>query len=623
MPNHRHHKVTRTALAVALTGCFTVAFLTAAPAVSRPNFLWITCEDISPNLGCYGDRFARTPTLDRMAREGIRYNHAYATAGVCAVARSSIITGVWPSTLGSQHMRCTTRLPKQIKCFTQYLRKAGYYCTNNSKKDYNFKEPADTWDESSGKAHWRKRKPGQPFFAVFNFTGTHESRCRRKPRNPERYPPAKTPIPPFHPDTPEVRENWANYYENIETMDKWAAGLLKQLEDAGVADDTIVFFYSDHGAGMPGIKKWCWGPGLHVPLIVRFPEKYTQWAQEKPGTPTDRLVSFLDFAPTILSLAGLDIPDYIQGKAFLGPKAAAPRRYVHAVRDRMAERYDLVRVVRDDRFHYQRNFLPHLTWSQFTSYTEMMPTMQVWRRLAEEGKLNPVQARYFQPTKQLEELYDARNDPWQIHNLADNPAHKADLERLRAEQLRWAKDTRDLGLLPEFEMQKRSKQDTPYELAFDFKRHPQERLRAAADLASAMTPENRDRLVQLLSDEDSAIRWWGAVGLVALGQDAQQAAPALTEALGDASPIVRVAAAEALANLDKHEEALPVLIEALKHESPCVRLQAINVLDRMGKRAASACEAMRAAKMKAAFPADYLNRMTRYVPDGLEKQKRP
>jgi N-sulfoglucosamine sulfohydrolase len=619
MSNRRRENRIHDLLAIVFAAMTIGGFPTAAPAAPQPNILWITCEDISPNLGCYGDSFARTPTLDRMAAEGVRYNHAYATAGVCAVARSSIITGVWPSTLGSQHMRCATRLPAHIKCFTQYLRRAGYYCTNNSKKDYNFKEPAGTWDASSGKAHWRNREPDQPFFAVFNFTGTHESRCRKKPRDPRRYPPGKTPIPPFHPDTPEVRENWANYYENIEAMDKWAAGLLKQLEDAGVAEDTIVFFYSDHGAGMPGIKKWCWGPGLHVPLIVRVPEKYAQWRPGKAGKPSDRLVSFLDFAPTALSLAGLDIPDTIQGKAFLGPKAAPPRRYVHAIRDRMAERYDTVRVVRDDRFHYQRNFMPHLAWSQFVSYTEMMPTMKVWRRLAGEGKLNQTQARYFEPTKPLEELYDVGGDPWQINNLACDPKYADDLKRLRGEQLRWARDTRDTGLLPEFEMQTRSAQDTPYELAFDAKRHPQERLRTAADLANAMKPANRDRLVLLLSDDDSAVRWWGAVGLVALGEGARDTTAALVKALGDASPIVRVAAAEALAKLGKDEEALPVLTEALEHESPCVRLQAINVLDRMGDRAKNTCPAMRSAKMKGVFPADYLNRMTQYVPDGLEK----
>lgn len=623
MNSYRHSRIIRCAFPIALAGLVGGASPATAQSASRPNILWITCEDISPNLRCYGDAFAHTPTLDRMAREGVRYEHAYATAGVCAVARSSIITGIWSSTLGSHHMRCTTRLPQHIKCFTQYLREAGYYCTNNAKKDYNFKEPAGTWDESSRKAHWRKRKPGQPFFAVFNFTGTHESRCRGKSKDPERYPPARAPIPPFHPDTPEVRENWANYYENIETMDTWAAGLLKQLEDAGVADETIVFFYSDHGAGMPGIKKWCWGPGLRVPLIVRFPKKHAQWAPVKAGTPTDRLVSFLDFAPTVLSLAGLDIPEYIQGKAFLGAKATEPRRYVHAVRDRMAERYDLVRVVRDNRFHYQRNFLPHLTWSQFVSYTEMMPTMQVWRRLAEQGKLKPRQARYFAPTKPIEELYDVRNDPWQTRNLAESPAHKADLERLKAEQLRWTQDTADLGFLPEFEVQVRSKQDTPYELAFDAKRHPQERLRKAADLASAMAPGNRNRLLQLLLDEDTAVRWWGAIGLVALGEQARGAAPALTKALSDTSPIVRVAAAEALANLGEHEKALPVLTKALKHTSPCVRLQALNVLDRMGEQAKSACDAMRAAKMKGAQPADFMNRMTQYVPDGLENATAP
>ena len=590
----------------------------AKPAVKhRPNILWITCEDMSPDLGCYGDKFAASPNLDRLASEGVRFTNAYGITGVCAPNRSCLITGVWPSTLGSHDMRSRTRLPSNVKCFTEYLRDAGYYCTNSSKTDYNFPVPKKAWDESSGRAHWRKRKGGQPFFAVFNFITTHESRCRGKPKDARRFDPAKVPIPPFHPDTQEVRRNWASYYENIATMDRQAGGILQQLKEDGLADETIVFFFSDHGAGMPGVKKWVWEGGLHVPLMVRFPAKYARWSPGKAGGVSDRLVSFVDFAPTVLSLAGEKIPPHMQGRAFLGAKAGEARRYVFAIRDRMAERYDTIRVVRDKQFQYMRNYMPHLTWSQYTGYTEQMPTMKVWRKLAGQGKLNAVQARYFQPTKPVEELYDTAADPHQIRNLAGNAKYKPVLERMRRELRAWMQRTHDLGLLGEYEMHRRAAGSTPYQLARDKKKHPQERLMAAADAANAMDPQKLPQLLKLLADAEPAVRWWAAVGLTALGKAAAPAAGALERVMEDDNPLVRVAAAEAMCNLGKHDKALPVLIRGLQDKTPFIRLRAINVLDRIGDRARAALPQIKKAKMKGIFPADYLNRMTQYVPRKL------
>ncbi len=586
----------------------------------RPNILWITCEDISANLGCYGDTFAKTPNLDRLAARGVRYTNAYGVTGVCSPNRSCLITGVFPSTLGSHDMRSRTRLPANVKCFGEYLRKAGYYCTNNSKTDYNFATPRTAWDESSRKAHWRKRNPGQPFFAVFNFTITHESRCRRQPKDLKRFPPAKVPIPPFHPDTPEVRNNWAHYYENIATMDGQAGKVLAQLAEDGLAENTIVLFFSDHGAGLPGCKKWVWQSGLHVPFIVYFPPKYQRLAPAGRGKTIDRMVSFVDFAPTVLSLVGVKIPPHMQGQPFLGAAAAAtPRRYVYAIRDRMAERYDTVRVVRDKQFQYIRNYMPHLTWSQFVSYTEQMPTMQVWRRLAGEGKLNAIRARYFQPTKPLEELYDTAADPHQIRNLAGQAKYADVMKRMRTELKAWMTRTGDLGLLPEYEMHRRSADSTPFQIAHDATKHPQKRLMHAADLANATAPANVPALITLLADEESAVRWWAAVGLTALGEDAKPARDALGKALTDTSPIVRIAAADALCNLGDTAGALPVLTAALKHETPFVRLRAMNVLDRIGNRARPAIAAMKKAGMKGIFPADFLSRMATYVPAKLGK----
>ncbi|MFW6107282.1 MAG: sulfatase-like hydrolase/transferase [bacterium] len=604
--------------------------LAAEEPGERPNILWLSCEDISPDLGCYGDAYACTPRLDAFAEKGVRYTNAFGITGVCAPNRSCIITGVYPSTLGSHGMRSTTALPQGIQCFPEYLRAAGYYCTNARKTDYNFSVPSNAWDACSGKAHYKGRKEGQPFFAVFNFTACHESqirapegRYRRNTRrlSPEqRHDPAKAPVPPFHPDTPEVRRDWARYYDNITALDYWVGDHLDALEKAGLADDTIVFFWSDHGAGMPGCKKWVWDSGLHVPLIVRFPRKWAKWAPGEPGTATDRLVSFVDFAPTVLSLCGVPVPDHVQGTAFLGEQAGEPRRYVYAIRDRMAERYDIVRVVRDKRYQYLRNFMPHLSWSQFVSYTEQMPTMRVWRRLHEEGKLSGPPARYFQPTKPVEELYDNATDPHQVRNLAADPAHKPVLERLRAECYDWMRRTHDLGLLPEYEMHRRAEGRTRWHVAHDPQANPVGRLIEAADVANAMDPAKLPQLLELLEADHPAVRWWGAVGLVALGEAATPAADALLEAIEDPSPNVRIAAAEALCHLGRHERAMPVLLAGLEHPSPFIRLRAINVMDRLGERARPHLEAIRKARPRQrGHVAGYVGRIAGYLPKQLEE----
>ncbi|MGB2822406.1 MAG: sulfatase, partial [Phycisphaerae bacterium] len=509
--------------AVAASGGFRPAW-SAEDRPPRPNILWITCEDISANLGCYGDGYARTPNLDAFAARSVRYTNAFGITGVCAPNRSCLVTGVYPSSLGSHDMRSTTRLPDGIKCFPEYLRAAGYYCTNSSKTDYNFPTPKTAWDECSRKGHWRARKQGQPFFSVFNYTLTHESRIRQPDKSfsratarltpQQRHDPAKVPVPPFHPDTPEVRKDWARYHDLITALDYHVADRLKELEADGLAEDTIVFFFSDHGAGMPGCKKWVWQSGLHVPLIVHFPEKHRKWAPAAAGKTCERLVSFVDFAATVLSLAGVKVPAHMQGTAFLGERAGPPRSYVHAIRDGMAERYDTVRVVRNRQHQYIRNFMPHLSWSQHVSYTEEMPTMKAWRRLAEEGKLTGLAGRYFQPVKPVEELYDTAADPHQVRNLAGQAKYRPVLERFRGELAAWMKRTGDLGLLPAYEMHRRAAGSTPWEIRSQPQKNPLEALLAAADLANAMDPAKRTELVDLLGAHDPAVRWWGAVGLV-------------------------------------------------------------------------------------------------------------
>ncbi len=435
------------------------------PKSPGPNFLWISTEDINPDLGCYGDSYAVTPSIDRLAAQGVRYNNVFSHSGVCAPTRSGIITGMYPTTLGTHHMRCQGVPPCYVKCFPEYLRAAGYYCTNNAKTDYQFEPPFTAWDECGNKAHWRNRPKDRPFFAVFNINLTHESQIRN--RTPqmlqrlaslgpgERHDPAKAQLPPYYPDTPEVRRDWAQYYDLITLMDKQVQDLLNQLEADGLAADTIVWFWGDNGRGLPRGKRWLYDSGIRVPLIIRVPEKWRKLALPKepdavkPGTVVDDLIAFLDFAPTMLSLAGIDIPKHIQGRAFLGRQKTPPREYVFGARDRMDEAYDLIRYVRDKQFKYIRNYLWHLTRGQDINYMNQMPTMQEMRRLNAEGKLAGPQKQYFEPTKPVEELYDIVADPHEVNNLASDPKHKDVLERMRKVHNEWCRDTMDIGLLPE------------------------------------------------------------------------------------------------------------------------------------------------------------------------------
>ncbi len=575
------------------------AFATQSPAVERPNILWLTCEDLSPNLGCYGDSQSRTPNLDQLAGRGVRYLNAFAPTGVCATARSSLITGMYASSIGSQHMRCTTTLPESIRPFTTYLRRAGYFCTNQSKQDYNFRTPNDAWDVGKGaKAHWRFRKAGQPFFAVFNFTDTHESRIRGKTSRPlkltpeEIHDPATTQAPPYLPDTPLIRKDWARYLDLIANLDKTEIPLrLRELEEAGVEEDTIIFFFSDHGAGLPRAKQFVYDSGMQVPLLVYFPPKWRHLAPSAPGSTQERMVSFVDFAPSVLSLAGVPIPEHMQGRAFLGPKAVEPRRYIHGIRDRMDERYDMTRTVRDGRYKYHRNYLPFLPHYPWLDYMDMLETSKELRRLHAAGRLTGGHAFFMADTKPVEELYDLKNDPHELVNLSANPAHHTTLERLRKEHLNWTRRTGDTGLIPETELRRRARGSSEYEYARSG-RYPLERILSTA-LLIGQGPDALPELVRRTKDSDAAVRYWAAVGLANLGPDAASAAEDARRMLKDESADVRIAAAQALGRMRFPQAALPVLLKELQNQDEWVRLAAANVVDQLGADARPAIPVMR------------------------------
>jgi uncharacterized sulfatase len=457
---HRVHTVHLLFATALLTAANTATALPAAERPERHNILWISLEDTSPDLGCYGDSYAVTPNIDRLASQGVRFNLAFSHSGVCAPTRSGIITGMYPTTIGTHHMRCEGVPPAYVRCFTEYLRAAGYYCTNDSKTDYNFAAPRTAWDDNRNGAHWRNRPdPKQPFFAVINLTTTHESRIRQSEEDyrnmaaqldaDELHDPDAAPLPPYYPDTPVVRRDWARYHDCITFTDKRVGQILQDLEDDGLAKSTIVFFWGDHGRGLPRAKRWVYDSGIHVPLIVRWP------GHVEPGTTSDELVCFLDLAPTVLSLAGVPVPEKLQGQVILGPEKAPPREYIFAARDRMDETYDIIRAVRDKRFKYIRNYRPELPYAQHIEYMDLMPTMQEWRRLAAEGSLEGAPAIFFQPEKPREELYDTVADPHEIANLVDDAKYAEVLERLRAVHEIWMRDTGDLGLIPEDELWER------------------------------------------------------------------------------------------------------------------------------------------------------------------------
>lgn len=538
--------------------CFLTLLLTIwlrTHAADLPNILWLTSEDNGPHLNCYGDDYATTPNLDALAKKGMIYTRAISNAPVCAPARTTIISGMYPPSTGSEHMRSMTSLPAQFKMYPAYLRKMGYYCTNNSKEDYNLKKEGEVWDESGRKGHWKNRPKGKPFFAIFNSTVSHESQIRKRPHK-QVHDPAKVRIPAYHPDHPEVRKDWAQYYDKLTDMDSQVGAKLKELKDAGLEDDTIVFYFGDHGSGMPRSKRWPFFSGLQVPLIIHIPEKWKHLASSnyQANTKSDRQVGFVDLAPTLLSIAGMKPPSHMQGHAFMGKHEAPIQMYGYGFRGRMDERYDMVRSVVGKRYIYIRNYMPHKLYGQHVGYMFVTTTTQVWKRLYDEGKLNEAQSHFWK-TKPAEELYDLEKDPDEVNNLANSKGHAKILAQMRQAHRAHVTKIRDVGFLPEGEIHNRSKGSTPYEMGHDNNKYPFEKIRSAADLASSMNKNELPAITELLTHSDSAVRYWGALGLLMQEKSGvRHGKESLVKALNDSSLYVRVIAAEALGKYGSKNE---------------------------------------------------------------------
>jgi len=566
--------------------------------------LWIVFEDASPDLGPYGDDYAVTPHLDRFAETASRYTRVWSNGSTCSPARSTLITGMYASSLGTENQRSRVQLPSTVGPFTEHLRQAGYYCSNHAKTDYNFIPPSSAWDANDGsweEPAWSRRKPGQPFFTVLHIHDTHSSQMYwrgeenwRKRRDAlaahERHDPALAPVPPYYPDAPEIRQDLSRYYDNLTYADRLFQEVLDKLESDGVAEETIVFVFSDHGRGMPRGKGWCFDSSLRVPMLIRFPEAFAHLSPGPAGGTVDTPVGFVDFAPTVLALGGVEIPEHLQGRPFLGTPEVQSKEYLYGFRGRLDDRYDLIRTVSDGRYQYIRNFMPHLPWfkRQMREYPKLQPSYQAWHRLAAAGELEGANAIFMADTKPREELYDLEADPHQVNNLAALPEYDAELRRMRAALHDKILDIRDLGFLPESQRALRLESDNPSTSIYEIVRqspesYPLERILETADLVG-LGEAVIDKQVRGLKDTDAAVRFWSAMGLVAQGEAANQARAELLQALHDPVPSVRILAAQTLAGLGETGRSFPVLLELLNHPHPYVSLRAANALDHLGFR---------------------------------------
>jgi N-sulfoglucosamine sulfohydrolase len=561
----------------------------------KPNILWLVSEDNSPFLGCYGDSLALTPNLDRLASKGVRYTAAFANAPVCSAARSTLINGMYGTRLGIYHHRSSHPIPGYIKPYPVYFREAGYYCTNNAKKDYNLVDDYNCWDESSMNAHYKNRKPGQPFFAIFNIGESHESSTFPETvasrRESGAYPsesrlrPEQVVLPPYHPDLPEIRQEWADYYDAVTLMDEKVGERLEELENSGLADSTIVIYYSDHGGGMARGKRSVKESGTRVPLIIYFPAMYRHFAPVKAGETTDRLVSFVDFPATLLSVMDEDIPEHMDGEPFLGERQTKPRDHVFLFRGRMDARYDFVRAIRTDKYRYIRNYTPYRQYGQPYTYAENARTTPLWRKEWEEGRCNAIQSVYWE-MKPGEELYDVVNDPHEVNNLADNPDYEKILVEMRNICDRELLTSRDLGFIPESMYSVFAGDSTIYEFAqspvYDL-----EGIKYVADMAIERSPDNISKLIEFMSDADPLKRYWAALGAVILQEQSEPALSDLIRLTRDKYPEVRIAAAEALAFNGEQKLAVEILREELVFDNSrdkYVYVYAVNALQYIDKQ---------------------------------------
>lgn len=563
---------------------------------SKPNILWVTIEDTSPQfIGCYGNGNARTPVIDKLAQEGVRFTNAFSTGTVCSPSRTAIITGVKTYKTGTGNHRSKYPVPVFIKGFPYYLQQAGYYTSNNSKTDYNVAGEKEyikeAWNESSGKAGWWDRKPGQPFFAVFNYNESHQSRTMtetyewyvenvyNKLLPDEQIGDNEFEMPPFYRDSPEMRKQFARVYNSIKLTDKRIGDLLARLEKDKLKDSTIIFFYADHGEGMPRGKTNGINYGYRVPFIIWFPEMYkhlSPWGTA--GVVTDELVDFTDLAPTIISLAGEKIPEYLLGRPVLGKNRSKPVEHLFLSSDRADNGIDMIRTVTDGKYVYSRNFMPFIPEARYIRYMEIGEIKQQMRKDLTEEKLNPLQKSLFE-ARPAEYLFDIENDLWETRNLAAEPEFKGILDKMRNLLMQEILESRDVMFLPEYEVGLLSKTTTAYEFRQNKAKYPIEEIYKAASLAGFRGREITAKQVEFLTSSNKIVRYWAVLGLRSQSfEDLQMVSKEISKAMRDEYPPVAATASAIAYEISGSQTAEQNLKKFCADENLQVSLMAINYL---------------------------------------------
>lgn len=593
-----------------VASCAGMAF--AKGGMVKPNILWIVSEDNGVKwVGCYGSENARTPNIDKLATEGFKYNYCFDNAAVCAPTRSTWLTGMLASSIGTQPMRSTYRVPEKVKYYNEQLQKAGYFTANCSKTDYNLagmkgRDPLQFWDYQG--RDWAKkfheRKDGLPFFIVVNVGDSHESHAFPQ-KTPPRNDPAKMKLHSYHPDIPEMRETYATYADAVEGMDAKVGEVIEELKSAGLHEDTIIIYNSDHGGVLPRSKRFMYSSGIHCPLIVRIPEKYRNiWPAKKPGMTVDRLVSFVDMPKTWLSLTGAEIPDNYQGTVFLGKDIEPEPKYHFGFRGRADECYDSARVMRGKRYSYHKNYAPFVPNGQFLPYMHRMIATPAWNKYHNEGKTDEVTGRFFEP-RVSEEFYDNEVDFDNVNNLIDAPEHQEKIAELRAAMRAEMLKTYDSGLMPESMRNRRRilNKTTMYEMVRDPNLYPLEKYLDTADIALARKSENMPTLIEYLEDEDECMRYWGVVGCLLLEEKAASAKDELVKLLNDKSLEIPIFAALALYEMGEKKAGLDKLTSILHQTNSDI---VGGILDRMGE---DSTPIVKAYAQKRMFADSYLSKV--------------
>lgn len=594
-------------------------------AQERPNVLWIVAEDMSPDLGVYGNTLVETPNIDRLARQGVRFAHAFTTAPICSPARSALISGMYQPSLGAHNHRsqgdegkarghedyfASYQVPSGIRLVPELFQEAGYYTVLGgferweesegaelAKSDYNF-----IWDTSIYDGpDWSGRSPGQPFFAQVQLSGGKN----RGAVVPNPIDPSDVVLPPYYPDHPVLREDWSNYLDAIQEMDRQVGQVLNRLEEEGMAENTVVFFLSDHGISHMRGKQFLYDEGIRVPLIVRWPGHLI------PNSVRDDLVQLIDVAATSLGIAGIPVPDYMQGRDFFDP-SYEPRDYVFAARDRADETVDIIRAVRGPRYKYIRNYYSDRPHAQFNQYKDGKEIVQTMRSLHADGTLNELQDRVFNATRPPEELYDLWLDPFEINNLADLPEYQNLLDQMRQVHVAQMKETRDMGLIPEPILEELGRRYGSKYAAMQQIDHAGlvDRIRQVIESGERGT-SSVPALTRLLSADEPSVRYWAARELSRMGEAARPAHDALVSALSDSSAAVRVSAARALGVTGYSEPIVSVLIDELDNNNWIAGMYALLALEDF--QFAANPDVLKAIETTAEAPYEFTRRVARRI----------